>query len=548
MPTGSAAATATTRSAVSSAASVAALRRGSVEVAHDLLVALERRRDVDDGVVRPLAARGERGRDARGAELGPARRTVEAGEDVHAGTTERRRDPGELAGVEAAELGLRQAAANPGPSSARPSCRAIDGACVSASTSAACRPPRASSTASSIATVVRPGAPAGPQTAMTRGWRGADGLRPPSGCGDAASASARRQGSMSSGHGPVSPKAATQAALGVARHERDDPHARTVAHADGGGGQGRRGRPAARPSRRRRARAGCARPRVRAPRPRRRPRERMPGSSSTTAIPSRSSPSASALPCGSSTATRIVIAPAPAVGTTESADSSAMAPSTAATSARGMTTSRDAAPPPIIESSRVTETTVASATRMLRRVVAAALDERRLPHLDDGARAHRRRHFDRAVQHDGRGGAPPRPRRRRSAGTSSPSVDRARRDEPCLERVGRQVRAFRAGRATTSTRRRSSPATASPGTIVRVAANTGTVCRDGGHDEPDADDGCRDQQDAEEEACVAPEGAGTRACGLDCRHATIVAQPPEIGPPDYPQAASCPAPAPCAAG
>ncbi len=55
---------------------------------------------------------------------------------------------------------------------------------------------------------------------------------------------------------------------------------------------------------------------------------------------------------------------APAVGTTDSADSSAMAARVAATSARGMTTSSAAEPPPIIESSRVTETTVASATRI----------------------------------------------------------------------------------------------------------------------------------------------------------------------------------------
>ena len=56
--------------------------------------------------------------------------------------------------------------------------------------------------------------------------------------------------------------------------------------------------------------------------------------------------------------------PAPAVGTTESADASAIAASVAATSARGMTSSTADAPPPIMESSRATETTVASATRM----------------------------------------------------------------------------------------------------------------------------------------------------------------------------------------
>ena len=57
----------------------------TVEIAHDLLVALERSGDVDDGVVRPLAACRQRGRDAGLAELGPARRTVETREHVDAG-------------------------------------------------------------------------------------------------------------------------------------------------------------------------------------------------------------------------------------------------------------------------------------------------------------------------------------------------------------------------------------------------------------------------------------------------------------------------------
>jgi hypothetical protein len=55
---------------------------------------------------------------------------------------------------------------------------------------------------------------------------------------------------------------------------------------------------------------------------------------------------------------------APEAGTTDSADWSAIAASVAATSDLGITISRAAEPPPIIESSRVTDTTVASATRM----------------------------------------------------------------------------------------------------------------------------------------------------------------------------------------
>ena len=116
--------------------------------------------------------------------------------------------------------------------------------------------------------------------------------------------------------------------------------------------------------------------------------------------------------------------------------------------------------------------------------------------------------------------------------------DRARRDEPGLERLGREVGALQLPERDVDETE----------VVVgdRLAGDDRARRREhrhrlprGGDDEPDADDGCRDEQDAEEEACVAPEGAGTRACGLDCRHATIVAQPLEIGPRDYPQAASC---------
>ena len=106
MPSGSAAATATTRSAAAQGRQGRGIASRTVQVAHDLLVALERGGDIDDGVVGPLAARGERGGDAARAELGPARRTVQAGEHVDAGAAERRADPRQLARVQPAELGL----------------------------------------------------------------------------------------------------------------------------------------------------------------------------------------------------------------------------------------------------------------------------------------------------------------------------------------------------------------------------------------------------------------------------------------------------------
>ena len=89
-----------------SAASVAALRRGPVEVAHDLLVALERGGDVHHRVVGPVAAHRERGGDPGLAELRPARRPVDPGQHVDAGAPERRADPRQLARVERAELRL----------------------------------------------------------------------------------------------------------------------------------------------------------------------------------------------------------------------------------------------------------------------------------------------------------------------------------------------------------------------------------------------------------------------------------------------------------
>ena len=74
------------------------------------------RRDVDDGVVGPLAAHREGGRDARLAELRPARWPVEARSARR--TPERpsgRADARELAGVEPAELGLTARGGEAGP-------------------------------------------------------------------------------------------------------------------------------------------------------------------------------------------------------------------------------------------------------------------------------------------------------------------------------------------------------------------------------------------------------------------------------------------------
>ena len=310
MPTGSAAATATTRSAVSSAAIVAAFRRGSVEVAHDLLVPLEGRRDVDDRVVRPLAARGQRAGDARGAELGPPRWTIQAGEDIHAGAAERCRDACELVGVEAAEL---RRAAGGGESGALVGEAQLQRdrtarGCRHRRARPAARPARARRRARSPPSC-DPARPRAPTPRRHAGGEAPSGSAA-SGCGDAASTSARRHGSMSSGQGPASPKAATRprsASLATSGTMRTPArsHMPTAAAVSV-------------------ARSACSTTVSAAASACRMRSASSPRSSSaatdaradagivvTTAIPSRSSPAASALPCGSSTATRIVIAPRP---------------------------------------------------------------------------------------------------------------------------------------------------------------------------------------------------------------------------------------------
>ena len=200
----------------------------------------------------------------------------------------------------------RQALGKPGPSSASPSCSAIDGAWVSASTSPTRFPPRASSTASSMASVDRPGAPAGPQTAITRGCRGAAGST--AGARSTARASRSRHGSAASGHGPISPNAATRRSSAASatsgtmrtpcRSQSEtaapvsDPRwawSTTVSAAATACAMRSASRPAQPSS------AAVARARA--------------GTTATTSIPSRSNPSASRAPSGSSAAMRTFTGP-----------------------------------------------------------------------------------------------------------------------------------------------------------------------------------------------------------------------------------------------
>ena len=204
----------------------------------------------------------------------------------------------------------RHAAAKPGASSASPSARASDGAWESPSTSATCRPPRASSTASSIATVERPGAPAGPQTAMSRGRReAADGSSSAAVVGCATGRAVRRSASCqastsrpSAGSSPndSARRASAGAALsGTIRTARRSHAAttdasrvlrvtsRTTASASA--------RRLSRPSDRR-APPSAASARAEAE------------TTAITPMPSASRPPARSLPCGSSTAIRTLTA------------------------------------------------------------------------------------------------------------------------------------------------------------------------------------------------------------------------------------------------
>ena len=210
----------------------------------------------------------------------------------------------------------RHAAAKPGASSARPSARAIDGAWESASTRPTCLPPRASSTASSIAIIERPGEPAGPQTAITRGPEGAalaasDTVAERT--GGAPSRSASCQASTPSGSGGSRPNIAARrsspgpAASGTMRTARRSQAATTAAFT------------VARDTSSTTASASVSAPPTSTD-PRTRPSSSNPGLSPSTAAaradaattasattPSLSSPSARSLPCGSSTATMTLI-------------------------------------------------------------------------------------------------------------------------------------------------------------------------------------------------------------------------------------------------
>src|SRR5690242_15546903 len=75
--------------------------------------------------------------------------------------------PARVSGSSRLALDCRQAAAKPGDSSSSPSTAAITPPYTSASTKRLADPSRDNSSASVTATVVRPGAPAGPQTATT---------------------------------------------------------------------------------------------------------------------------------------------------------------------------------------------------------------------------------------------------------------------------------------------------------------------------------------------------------------------------------------------
>ena len=170
-----------------------------------------------------------------------------------------------------------------------------------------------------------------------------------------------------------------------------------------------------------------------------------------------------------------------------------------------------------------------------RHVVVAALEERSGPDLDDGA-----------------GARPNRGRRRRCAArrswcgpaAASPTalgghqlagLDRAGRDQPVGERVGRAGThrpPVRARRRPARRRRPRSPHPARSCGSRRTPAPSGATADD---DEPDTGDGRDDQQDAEEEPCDLPRrrGAGARTVS------SAVMTPSSLRPPNcrrgYPQ-------------
>ena len=252
-------------------------------------------------------------------------------------------------------------------------------------------------------------------------------------------------------------------------------------------------------------------------------RERMPRPTASTSCPSRRSPPArSARAVDGDDEPHV---PAPAVGTTESADSSAIAASVGRdirSRDDEFERGRAAADHRVVARDRDDG---GVGDEDARRVVFAVLEQRRGPDLDDAAGVDRRGDVDRCCG-----------RRRSWCATraASPTAPRARArpptivrvaTRPSVERVGGEVRLADLPERDIDDRRDRPASTVSPGTIVCAAANTGAVCRAARDDEPHAGDGGDDEQDAEEEADVAPgrRGAG-RGRASTAVMAPIVAQ------------------------
>ena len=166
-PTGSAAPTATTRSARRSTSRVAALRRGA---ATSLSSSSSCSRFAATSTIVTSTQ-------PRTASRTPAMRSaVSSGQRAGRPMPVSTRNPprcvaatlSSFAGVSAPVPARRQAAAKPGASSSRPSDGATAAPWVSASARATATPSAASSPARATARLVRPGDPPGPQTAMTR--------------------------------------------------------------------------------------------------------------------------------------------------------------------------------------------------------------------------------------------------------------------------------------------------------------------------------------------------------------------------------------------
>ena len=181
-PTGSARPTATTRSAAEIAANVAALRRG----ANWSLVSSSSRSRLNPVSITTYSTRAPMARIAAvtrscassGQRLGPTSPVNTSNEAL--GAEYRCAMRSSSARSSASPPARRQADARPGASSSSPSAGAIAPPYGSASTRATECPAAAISAARLTASVVRPGAPAGPHTAMTAAARRALGSRSPS--------------------------------------------------------------------------------------------------------------------------------------------------------------------------------------------------------------------------------------------------------------------------------------------------------------------------------------------------------------------------------